>query len=417
MNGRRALYFILSAVLFVLIVLFASYIVFTKFRPETEVQRMLRAMSKVQTVREQSAFSWSRGEGRSRVTTSLYLVGQLDLSGLPSIQQDTKFRMFRLKTSKEYGDLSGELRTVADMTYLTYAPPGPNVPGVDFSAKDTWVSFGEGDLPKWGSVLPGLDAPIVSSAPLSSEAPSGAKDGWSDDAILRLRDLLAVADVFLVRYDDVTEIVDAHATRVIEARFDPDATRAFLADAIRAKENREPNDAERVIVESRAKQLESLKVRLWIGTTDHLLYRFQMAGKVADPSFAPAGASEEKGTTVDVLVNLTDFNAPFGGEAPKKTTAFSSFANAILGSLAPSGNLSVPTVGLVANDSAHLPVETTDATDDADHDGLSAAVEAFYQTNPSKADTDGDGKSDGEEVLSGQNPSGTGSLFGFGLGN
>ncbi|MEI6511576.1 MAG: hypothetical protein WCO25_06115 [Candidatus Uhrbacteria bacterium] len=409
MNGRRALYFILSVVLFVLIVVFAVYVVFMRFRPETEVQRMLRAMSKVETVRERSAFSWTRGEGKARVATSLYLVGQIDSSGLPSIQQDTKFRLFRLKTSKQYTDLSGELRTTGGTTYLTYSPPGPSVPGVDFSSKETWVSFADGELPKWGSMLPGLDAPIVSLPATSSYLEPVAP--WTNDAILRLRDLLAVADVFLVRYDDVTEIVDAHATRVIEARFDPDAIRAFLADEIRAKLNREPNDAERVIVESRAKQLESLKVRLWIGTTDHLLYRFQASGTVAEEPKTKA--------TVDVLVNLSDFNAPYGGEvpSPRKTVGFLSIANEMIGTLESSADMAgLPSPALVSNDAAHLPVETTESKDDVDNDGLSAIVEAFYGTNPNKADTDGDGKNDGEEVLNGQNPSGTGSLFGFGLG-
>jgi hypothetical protein len=230
--------------------------------------------------------------------------------------------------------------------------------------------------------------------------------GWNVDTILRLRNLLSVADVFMVRYDDVTEIVDKHATRVIEARFEPDATQALLLDVIRAKENREPTDAERVVVESQASDLERLAVRLWIGIDDHLLYRFQAAGAV-------------NGATIDVLVNLFDYDAPFDGEmpSPKRTTGFSSIYNAMIGSLESSAEMAGRSASaLVSNDAARLPVETATTVDDSDGDGLSAIVEAFYQTNPNAADTDGDGKSDGEEVLSGKNPNGTGSLFGFGLG-
>jgi len=427
MNGRRPLYFIASASLFVLVVVFAVYVVFMKFRPETEIQRMLRAMSKVETVRERSAFSWTRGEGKDRVAISLYLVGQVGLSNIDDldnpnpIQQDTKFRLFRLKKSKDYGDISGEIRTVATSTgsgpsagttFLTYSPPGPDVPGTDFSSPDTWISFADGELAKWGPVIPGMDMPIVSLASRTTPNPSlnegGESVSWTVDAILRLRNLLSVADVFIVRYDDVTEIVDKHATRVIEARFEPDAIRALLLDLIRAKENREPTDAERVVVESQASDLERLAVRLWIGIDDHLLYRFQAAGAV-------------NGATIDVLVNLFDYGAPFDGEmpSPKRTTVFSSIYHAMIGSLESSTFAEASedkSAALVTNDIARLPVETTSAADDADHDGLSATVEAFYQTNPNKADTDGDGKSDGEEVLSGQNPNGTGSLFGFGLG-
>ncbi len=407
MYGRRALYFIITGVILILAAVFSTYIVFSKFRPETEVQRMLRAMSKVQTFRERSAFSWNRGLGSDRNTTTLYLVGQNDLSKLPSLQQDTKFRLFRISRSRQYGDLSGEIRTVGDRTYLSYSPPGPSVPGADFSKKDAWISFADGELLKWGSVIPGIDAPIV-TLPVTSSYLEPI-EAWTDDGILRMRDLLAVADVFLVRYDDVTEIVDKHATRVIEARFDSDAVRAFLADEIRAKSDREPNDAERVVIEARAKQVERLRVRLWIGVRDHLLYRFQAAGTVAE--------DQKTNASIDVLVNLTDFDAPFVGEVPKKPTSFASVANAVLGTLETSGSSAGREFAtVVTNDVAHLPTNSVGGFDDTDNDGLSAVVEAFYRTNPNVADTDGDGVSDGDEVLSGQNPNGNGSLFGFGLG-
>ncbi len=378
MNGRKALYFILAVSLFVLIVVFAVYVVFMRFEPVTEIQRMLRAMSRVETVRERSAFSWTQGDGKDRTTVSTYLVGQIDLSDLPAIQQATKFRTFQINRSKTYGDLSGELKTIDGTTYLATGP------------KEEWISFADGELAKYGDVMPGVRLPAM-----------------TEEAILRLHDLLSAADVFMVRYDDVTEIVEKRATRVIEARFEPDAIRAFLGDVIRARENREPTDAERIIVEARAKKLEQLKIRLWIGIDDHLLYRFQAAGVV------------DGKTSVDILVNLFDYDAPFGIENPnpKKTVTFSSIYRAMTGSLESSVDMLVGSGSSTGStDATRLPVETTTKADDADGDGLSAIVEAFYMTNPNVADTDGDGKSDGEEVLSGKNPSGTGSLFGFGLG-
>lgn len=42
--------------------------------------------------------------------------------------------------------------------------------------------------------------------------------------------------------------------------------------------------------------------------------------------------------------------------------------------------------------------------DDPDHDGLSGVGESRYNTDPTRADTDGDGYLDGEEVVSGCNP-------------
>lgn len=389
-----------------MIVLLSAFIVFTRFRPETEIQRMLRAMSEIQTVREQTAFSWSRGTGRARTATTLYSVGQIDLSHLPDIRQTTRFRLFRLKKTDGYADLSGELRTEEGTTYLTYSPPGPSVPGADFSSKETWVSFPKGDLPKWGAILPGLDAPIVSAEPSTA---------WTDDGILRMRELFLLADLFLVRYDDVTEIVDAHATRLIEARIDPDATYAFLSDIVRAKEGRDPTNGELVRIEAQAKALGGLSVRLWIGIDDHLLYRFQAAGNIAE-----TGSDAE--TSVDVLINLTDVDAPYAGElpAPSKIVRFDTLLAARLGTLRSADPSSVridDASTFVTDDVSHLPTQTFESASDTDGDGLSVILEAFYQTNPNVADTDGDGVSDGDEVLNGKNPNGGGSLFGFGLGN
>lgn len=47
---------------------------------------------------------------------------------------------------------------------------------------------------------------------------------------------------------------------------------------------------------------------------------------------------------------------------------------------------------------------------DVDEDGLNAAEEKYYGTDPNLADTDGDGYSDGEEVRAGYDPLGSGKL-------
>jgi hypothetical protein len=404
MHERKALLFIAGGVGFVLIVLAAAWMVLGKFSPEAEIRRMFAAMAQVRTVSERSAFSWTRGEGRERVTTSVYTVGHLDISDPAAVEHATKFRVFRLSRGKDYADLSGEMRTIDGTTYLTYAPPGPEVEGVDFS-DETWVSFDEGELPQWGSIIPGLDAPIVGEDPSSNQR---APNVWTADGLVRLRQLLSRADVFLVRYDDLTELISGEATRVIDARFDPDALRAFLSDMVRAREGREPTDDERLAAEAQAKAIESLALRMWIGMEDHLLYRFQAAGLIPD-------GDGNVLIPTDMIIELSDFDAPFAGTVPKKTIAFDVLARQLLGSLEESG-FRVADGGLVSDDPERLPSIAAEPNDDPDRDGLTNIVEAFYRTNPKKADTDGDGKTDSEEVLTGLNPRGTGTLFGFGLG-
>jgi len=279
MHGRRALIFISTGVVCILAVAIAAYVVLSQFRPEDEIRRMLLAMSEVATVSERSAFSWSR-DGDDRATTTLYTTGQLNLEEPSEVDQVTRFRLFRLSREKDYVDLSGEIRTIDGTSYLTYAPPGPDVEGagVDFGETDTWVSFESGELPQWGSVIPGLDDPVRDQG----TGDRGQEAEWTPEALGRLRYLLAHADIFLVSYDDLTELISGHATRVIDARFEPDALRSFLRDLIRAREDREPTTAERLAVEAQAKALEKLSVRFWIGIDDHLLYRIQAAGAIPD---------------------------------------------------------------------------------------------------------------------------------------
>ena len=56
------------------------------------------------------------------------------------------------------------------------------------------------------------------------------------------------------------------------------------------------------------------------------------------------------------------------------------------------------------------PTAALDQVNDPDQDGLTNAEEGFYGTDSEKADTDGDGFKDGEEVRAGYNPVGEGKL-------
>lgn len=80
------------------------------------------------------------------------------------------------------------------------------------------------------------------------------------------------------------------------------------------------------------------------------------------------------------------------------------------------GNNSTATVPVPpspATFTSTAPVASTPADNavlDADGDGLTAAEEQFYHTNPNQADTDGDGHKDGDEVRAGYDPLGPGKL-------
>lgn len=396
---QKSLLFLCLGVLVVLSVTASSYFVLTKFYPTDEMRRMTVAMSRLQTVTESGGFHWTVVDGGEDVYTTLYTNGPVRLADPTKIEYDTTFRAVFLSKANQYKDLSGELRVKDNKTFLTYTPPGPTIQGVNFEKANTWVSFASGEFPSWGSLVPNLKIPI----PFFS-----SQTLWTPDSMKRLRVLLALSDIFHVRYDGVEETIKDERTRVIDARFDTDALKTFFYDVIRAREEREPTDAERLTIDAIASDLSHMSIRLWIGKKDHLLYRVQAIGGV------PKERSNEL-MPIDVRIDFSDFNKPFEVQTPVSSISFASIFQSILHSL-PASAMALGRSSVVFTQGSSIPDQTVQSLSDQDRDGLDSILEGFFGTNPSKADTDGDGVSDGEEVRHGTNPRGKGSLFGFGLG-
>lgn len=381
---KKVLTFLILGVTVVMALTFAAYIVLGQFRPEVEMRRMAIAMARLSSFSHDVGFGWSQDD----VATTLYASGSLQTDVDNVVEHETSFRVVRISQADEYSDLSGEIKSINQKTYLTYNTPGPSVPGVSF-AEETWVEFNEGEIERWGEIVPGLDAPLALITPLT---------GWDPEATARLRYMLALTDVVIVVYDGLIETIDTMEMRIIDGRFEKDALSAFLLDLVRAKSGQEPEDADRILADAQAAQLAGLTLRFWIGAEDHLLYRLQ----AADDFF-------------DIRIDFSEFNAQVNIEAPTNTTLFQE----ILKTALPESAGATSVFGdsqLVTNSTARLPVIVVEESDDADGDGLDDLLEGFYGTDRSRADTDGDGVNDGDEVRSGKNPRGKGSLFSFGLG-
>ncbi len=398
---KKAISFIVLGVVVVLSVTAATYIVLMQLDPDLEVRKMMIAMASLETVRQDSGFSWTRGEGSERINTTLYTTGQISIDDEANLQHATQFRVVHMGADNSYSDLSGEFRMLEDASYLTYTPPGPSVDGVSFDQEQTWIAFAQDELLSWGAVLPGLELPI---------ALSEQKISWTPDVFARLRYLLSSTDVFIAQASGLTQIVGNANTRIIDATFDPDVVEAFLRDIVRAKQGRDPTEDERELVAKQAEQIKRLTFRFWIGTQDHYLYKLQAAGAFSDPETNDL-------IPVDIKVEFEDFNEPFDIDEPNDPLLFEQVLRSVFADLPDSEALTLGGVNkvLVTDETARLPVEEVEESTDQDEDGLSNVLEAFYGTNPNDPDTDGDGVTDGDEVRKGHNPRGTGSLFGFGL--
>ncbi len=395
---RKVLIILILSVTVVMSVTLASWVVFTRFEPHREIVVMMRKMARLESFTYDAGISWSRREDAERANTTLYASGQVVSRQTGEVEQATKFRVVRLSGDRDYSDLVGEIRHVVSKTYLTYAPPGPDVRGVEFD-NETWVGFEQGEIAAWGEVLPGLKAPI------ESMTPTGV---WDTLAIQRLRTLLSVTDVFLIEYNGLTQIIDGKATRILDSRFDPEAIEAFLLDLTRAKYGEEPDEEQRILAHSQAANLARLTLRFWVGVNDHLLYRLQAVG----------GFRSEDGSDflpMDARIEFSKFDEPVWILEPV-ALEFADIYRSMFGSLPSSGDVIVDALKtLVRQGTTRLPTTQIEFSDDPDGDGLDNVLETFYGTSSSIADTDGDGVNDGNEVRSSRNPRGDGSLFGFGL--
>ncbi len=403
-NGlmHKSLIFILIGVAVVLSVTFASWVVFSEFHPEVEMKKMLIAMSELESFHQESLFGWTRQGDAVRDITTVFTTSDVYISDLTKIEHKTTFDAKHLTRTENFTDLSGEIRSKDQKIYLTYRAPAPEISGVEFEKEETWIVFEPGELRSWGSILPGIDLPMEASTSTSV---------WTPKAIERFRYVLRFADIFLVTFDGLTETIDEKKVRILDARFDKEALQSFLLDLVRAKEGREPTDAERLFVNRRAAQLERLTMRLWIGVEDHLLYRVQAAG-----AFTTEASSDL--VPIDIKVELSEFNKSVTVKKPEQPIKFKDILATILANLPEAltqSSVSRLNQNIISSVNVRLPVQKVEANFDADGDGLTDILEIFYRSNPNNPDTDGDGISDGEEVLAGRSPTGRGSLFGFGL--
>ncbi len=393
---------LLAGVVIVMAFVFASYIVFMQFRPEREVALMFKAMSEINTFAYDAGFTWSNEIDGDRVSTTLYSAGETDLTDSSDVQYQSAFRSVHLSENPSYQNLSGEIRLVDGKTFLMYEAPGPDVENVEFDDQ-LWIEFSKGELPSWGSIIPGLDPPLD---PMSESGP------WKSSGIERMRELLMFTDMFYVEYNGLTQIINGANARIIDGRFDQDSVEVFLLDLVRAKDGIEPDDNQRILAHSQAQQIARMTVRFWIGTQDHLLYRFQAAG-----GFVYEETNDLM--PVDVRIDVFDHDAEVSISEPTETVAFTQLLKSIFGGLREaqvslSGSSSGDAVSV--SQTARLPVTQVEVTTDPDNDGLDNLLERFYGTDMNNPDTDGDGLLDGDEVRSGLNPRGKGTLFSFGLG-
>ena len=310
--------------------------------------------------------------------------GVFDLSQLPEV---TTSEQFALQTSVEGAEVAGEYRKLPSSSYL-YISTAPDYQDIDLNAfEDEWIS-----IPS-----------TFSLSALAGEAPRKV----SQEDFDRLAELLQTVDLVNVERTGIVEIIDGDVALPYEFVLDKEGMQAFLAAWWEIQKGSVIDAVSYQSIVERVDALDSAHGTMWIGRKSFLLHRLVV-----------------KTPDTDLRIALSDFNKPVTIEAPQEITDI----RLILSDLgfnvsalptAADGRSTGSSTTTGGTEFGALPGTEDNAAavkaNDPDEDGLGNSFEYFYGSNPNNPDTDGDGVNDGEEVRHGQNPTGKGSLFSFGV--
>jgi len=208
--------------------------------------------------------------------------------------------------------------------------------------------------------------------------------------------------------DDVVGGIDTMHYEVLpEVLFIKD----YFVTAETVRKGRELTSEERRVVDRFFSNVKAETSEVWIGHSDYYLYRALF--KFLYDDGVRLG-------TFTLTLRFSNFNHPVGVEGPEgEVQNISEIVESLLPSLVtrlPMASFGGQNVIGDGGRTGGLPVDVPDLKDaDPDGDGLSNSLEFFYGSDPHNPDSDGDGMKDGEEVGSGRNPTGEGSLFDFGI--
>lgn len=189
-------------------------------------------------------------------------------------------------------------------------------------------------------------------------------------------------------------------------------------------------DTDWLSIKDQLDAIGDLPIELWIGEDDYYVYRTRLNSKIQ----APIGA-----ITLTLEQTMSRWNQPVTVQTPENAQPFEQVLGGVMGLLTPTEE-QPPVVAGPDSDFDGLPDDqeraigadpsradsdgdglidgdevnkyhTNPLKTDTDDDGLGDSDEVLrWKTDPVKADTDGDGYPDNQEIKNGYNPTGDGKL-------
>lgn len=282
-----------------------------------------------------------------------------------------------------------EQRAVGGKGYVTFTEI-PSFNFLDWSeVKANWYAFDAGAL---GKELDARKQELL-AVPDSQAGESGKKaDLFTKKQINQVLTILKETKPLRLSKDFGGDKIDGVDMRHYEYAFDENGLRQFMIRYGQALEkpmsDKDLADFEKYVTPN----LKDMRFDLWIERKSGRLSRVEYNANFNVPLGASSlggGENETMDVPLKVVLNFSRYDEAVKIEAPADVKPveqlWSAAQQAVMKAL----------FGSMGSFSAG---GTLDIADDADRDGLSAAQEAQFLTDPQNPDTDGDGIADGDEV-------------------
>jgi hypothetical protein len=284
---------------------------------------------------------------------------------------------------KDFGPYSLQMRKLEDKIYAQI--PGSSITSllIPEPIQEMLSSF----VDKW-IVLDIKDAKqqLVSMEALA-EANSALTLSAEDEAVIKEKWLAAIPTIFTNITAEKSTVVDGVKTRHFTFVVDGDALITSLKD-IRSVQPTAVSERDISRVSDIVDAVSNMTGEVWIGYEDNIIRQLTLSGQL-DPTLPQLKDKVDGQTTLTVSISLSDINSTTDIVVPENAKTLQEVVSDMM--------------------EANALQDSIDDLD-ADEDGLTAKEETKYGTDPNKADTDGDGFSDGAEVGKGYNPLGEGKL-------
>lgn len=346
------------------------------------------------------------GTGKAKVTLSLN--GATDTKSLV----DSRSSLSVALASSGAGvplNFAMDFRTIGKVFYARFPDLG-NLGFVDLSGlKNRWIK---------------IDTEAIAQSLGGNKIPEAAKSGLKPEDADKVRQALREANLITITKKLPGETVDGVATYHYQFELNREGIKKFIT-AVRQITGENGNNESLGELYYKIDTAQNLPTgELWISKSDYLPRKLLLAGEIKDDGKMDA----KKGpVTYAATLNFKSFNQPVTVETPTDARDIKDIIEEYLGpmmmglfsgfapgtgssSLAPLEGGLAPIPGLEGGyiSPANLPNQIS--MTDSDNDRLEDSLESMIGTDPSKADSDGDGYKDGDEIDNGYNPLGPGPL-------